>query len=143
MKLGTIIQLLEAGGAFKRVGDVLQLAGLDTEPTIAMPAAFVVPESESAQPNDLGSNIFEQLITSQFGVAIVVSADGAKRGVARESLEDLEAEVLTALAGTKVEGLDRPLVYAGARLISIGAGRVSRLLSFRAVWRFRVIRNPS
>lgn len=143
MRLATIIQLLDATGAFKRVGDVLQLAALETEPTIALPAAFVVPEAESAQPNDLGSNIFEQLITSQFAVAIVVGADGARRGVARESLEELEAEVLAALAGTKVEGQDRPIVYAGARLLSIGGGRVSRLLSFRAVRRFRVIRNPS
>ncbi|MFN7400562.1 MAG: hypothetical protein ACK5SX_16240 [Sandaracinobacter sp.] len=143
MKLATIIRLLQASDAFKQVGDVLQLASLETEPTIALPAAFVVPESESAQPNDLGSNVFEQLITSQFAVAIVVSADGARRGLARESLEQLEAEVLTALAGTAVEGLDRPLVYAGARLLSIGGGRVSRLLSFRAVRRFRVIRNPS
>ena len=143
MKLATIIMLLEAGGAFKRVGDVLDLAALETEPTIALPAAFVVPESEAAQPNDMGSNVFEQLITSQFGVAIVVGADGARRGTARESIEELEAEVLAALAGARVEGLDRPIVYAGARLISIGPGRVSRLLSFRAVRRFRVIRNPS
>ncbi len=137
------MMLLEASGAFRRVGDVLQLAALETEPTIALPAAFVVPESESAGPNDMGSNVFEQLITSQFAVAIVVGADGARRGAARESIEELETEVLAALAGTKVEGLDRPIVYAGARLLSIGAGRVSRLLSFRAVRRFRLIRNPS
>lgn len=143
MKLATIIMLLEATDAFKRVGDVLQLAALETEPTIAMPAAFVVPETESAQPNDLGSNVFEQLITTQFAVAIVVGADGARRGVARESLEDLEAAVITALAGTKVQGLDRPITYAGARLLSIGPGRVARLLSFRAVRRFRVVRNPA
>lgn len=143
MKLATIIMLLEATGAFKRVGDVLQLAALETEPTLALPAAFVVPESESAQPNDMGSNVFEQLITSQFAVAIVVAADGARQGVARSAIEELEDSVLAALAGTRVQGLDRPIVYAGARLLSIGAGRVSRLLSFRAVRRFRFIRNPS
>ena len=143
MKLATIIMLVEATGAFKRVGDVLQLAALETEPTIALPAAFVVPEAESAQPNDLGSNIFEQLITSQFAVVIVVGADGARRGVARESLEELEAGVLAALAGTKVEGLDRPIIYAGGRLISLGGSRVGRMLSFRAVRRFRRIRNPA
>ena len=138
-----IMALLDATERFKRVGDVLELSALQTEPTIAMPAAFVLLSDSSALPNDLGSNVFEQLVAERVGIAIVVGADGARRGAARNELEELEAVVMDAIAGAKLAGFDRPATFSDARLVGISGSRVTRLLRFNVVWRFRRIRNPA
>lgn len=143
MIVAQFIELLHATGKFKRIGDVLDLAALQTEPTIAMPAAFVLPSDSSALPNDLGSNVFEQLIIERVGIAIVVGADGARRGAAREELEELEAVVMAAIASKTIQGFDRPTTFSDARLVGVSGGRVTRLLRFNVVWRFRRIRNPA
>lgn len=137
------IDLLEATGQFKRVGDALELADVRTEPTLALPAAFVVPDSESAASTQLGTHIFDQLVTSLVGIVIIVGADGARRGAAGQALHELERAVIGTLAGASIAGSDRPLEYADARIVSLGGGRVSRLLRFRFSMRIRVIRNPS
>jgi hypothetical protein len=143
MIVSAVMELLAGTRRFKRVGDVLELAALSSEPTLAMQAAFVLPSDSSALPNDLGSNVFEQLITERVGVAIVVSADGARRGAAREELEELEAVVMGALASKTLQGFDRPTTFSDARLVGVSGGRVTRLLRFNVVRRFRVIRNPA
>lgn len=140
MNLAPILKLVEASNAFKVVGDALELAELQTKPTLALPAAFVIPDSESAQSTQLGTYVFDQLVTTLFAVVVVVGADGARRGVAAAQLESLEEGVIAQLAGETLAGTDRPLEYADARLIGLGGGRVSRLLRFRAVRRIRRVR---
>jgi hypothetical protein len=136
-----LIALLD-GGSFRRLGDVLDLAAVETEPTLALPAAFVLRDQATAQDAAQGTQIFEQLVTTLFGVLVVVSADGARRGVAQASLETLEAEVLERLYAATLPGVERPLAFVDSRLVGLGAGRVSRLIRFRAVRRLRVVKQP-
>ena len=143
MNLAPVLTLVDATGLFKRVGDALELVELQATPTLAMPAAFVIPDSESAATTQLGTFIFDQLVTSLFAVVVIVGADGARRGVAQAALHELEEGVIGCLAGASLAGLDRPLEYVDARLVGLGGGRVSRLLRFRSVRRIRRTRTPS
>jgi|GEM_PF-6866625 len=140
MNLDPIIALVDAIGIFKKVGTVEELADLASEPTLGLPAAFVISDSLSAQDAAGGTQIFEQLVTELFAVVVIVGADGARRGAAQGSLQQLEEEVIAALAGTMVAGVERPLSLADSRLLGLGAGRASRLIRFRAIRRFRTIR---
>lgn len=134
-------EAVEGLGLFRRVDGAIELSTLASEPTLAMPAAFVIPDSESAADAAGGTQIFEQLVTRLTGIVIIVGADGARRGAAASTLRALEDAVIGRLAGADMPGTDRPLSYVDARLIGVGGGRVSRLLRFRSIARIRVVRS--
>ncbi|MFQ3664673.1 MAG: hypothetical protein SNJ79_01365 [Sphingomonadaceae bacterium] len=134
------IRVLLAEGPFKRVEGELALSQLaaDRAPPLALPAAFVISESESVSDAAQGSNIYEQIVSETIGVVIVVAADALRRGQAAASLDALRAFVLDQLfAASPLPGLSRPLAYQGAQLIGLSGGRVSRILRFRAISRIR------
>jgi hypothetical protein len=134
-----IIALLE-GGPFKRVDEAEELAAIATEATAALPAAFVLEEGSTATDFQSGSNIYEQIVTTTVGVVIITGADGARRGGGQLRLRELSAFVVGRLFAADVEGLSRPLAFAGAQLVAIQPGRLSAILRFRAVSRRRVTR---
>lgn len=141
LNLGPVVALL-AGPPFKLVGSLFDLASLRTEPKLALPAAFVLPDSESAAPEATGSSIFEQLVTSLFAVVIVAGGDSLRRDRDLEHLAELEGAVIDRLFARPLLGLDRPLAYVDARILGLEPGRVSRLLRFRATWRLRRVIQP-
>lgn len=135
-----IINEISGLNLFKRVDGAIELAALDIEQTLSLPAAFVVPDSAAATDAAGGTQIFEQLVTTLSGVFIIVGADGARRGLAATSLADLEEAVIGHLAGLDLPETERPLSFVDARLVNLSGGRVSRLLRFRSIRRIRRIR---
>ncbi|MFN7000265.1 hypothetical protein [Thermaurantiacus tibetensis] len=133
-----VIALLREG-PFKRVDGALALAQLATEPTVALPAAFVLEEGSTTQDAAQGSQIFEQVETATIAVVVVVGGDAARRGAAERALEDLAEAVVSRLFAAAIPGLERPLAYQGGQLLGLDGGRVTRILRFRAVRRLRLI----
>ena len=141
LDLDPFIDRIRATGHFKTVEGVLAVADIRKEHLLALPAAFVLPESESATTNQIGTGAFEQIVTTMVGVVIVVGADGARKGTGGSTLHRAENCVGPALVAARIDGLARPVEYADARLFGVSPGRVSRLLRFRAVRRLRVERS--
>ncbi len=131
---GPIVDQLKASG-FRSVSGVLEWAGLSIAPR-ALPALFVVPQSDTAQPNRL-SGVIDQKVDEIFGVIVVVEA----RERAGESVDDgLKREVdrvINALVRWSHPEASRPTEYAGGRLISVAGDRVAWMMSFRTASHIR------
>ncbi|MBF0374966.1 MAG: hypothetical protein HQL39_16315 [Alphaproteobacteria bacterium] len=105
------------------VDGLLELAGAPSPPQV--PAAYVLPSSESAEPNlKIGADRPLQRIVEMIEVVLV-----ARAGTSLDSLRDV---VRDALRGWAPEGVE-PLEYRGAAIIDIKAGEVWRALRFEAV----------
>lgn len=136
-----IITRLSAGETpFKRVEELEELSRLASQPTIAVPCAFVIEEAFTATDFQSGSNILEQIISTTAAVIIVAGADGARRGAGNMRLRELEAFVVDRLFAAEIPGLARPLALVGGQLLSILPGRVTAIVRFRGESRRRVTR---
>lgn len=133
------IKLQLAGSGFKSIDGVGALSDIATRAG-ALPAAYVLVESESSADAQSGSGIFEQIDTIVFGVVIVVSSGAAQHGLPAADIEALKEAVKAKLRGWQHPETDRPAAYRGARLIGVGAGRVSALLRFETTQRVRIVR---
>lgn len=142
MNLRAAIDLLK-DGPWKRVEGLDALALLSTEPALALPLAYVVPDSESASPPAEGSYILDQVIQSTFAVVLVTRPDGARRGVAASELDQLEEEALTRLFGKHLPGWDSPLHLVDVRTLGVSADMISRVIRLRARRRRRITLNPA
>ena len=142
--LAPIVALLSGTGAFKRVEGVLELAAVNKDAGLALPAAFVFVEAETASAEQSGAGFFEQIVASTIGVAMVVTGEAARRGSIDATLSKLETAVHRALFAAKLpEPVVRPLAYAGGQLLGFAEGRAAHLVRYRAVRRFRRTRNPA
>lgn len=133
------IKVQLAGCGFKSIDSVAGLDDIATRPG-ALPAGFIVIESERSSDVQSGSGVFEQIDTIIFGVVIVVSTGAAQHGLPGADIETLKEATKLKLRGWLHPDTDRPAAYRGARLISVGAGRVSALLRFETTQRVRIVR---
>ena len=125
MDLSLVIDRLKATLAgFKDIGGAADL-GAAMAGAVVVPAAYVVPLADSAQPSQL-TGVHEQLVTQSFGVILVVSnRRDAKGAAALGELAPLRLQVRAALTGwaPTTEGL--PVEMAGGRLLNLdGDGRL-------------------
>lgn len=121
LALTPIIEQLRGAGC-AQVEGVLELSGQETEPR-RLPAYFVVPTDESAQPN-ANSGTRDQAVDVGFQIFIVV--DGARRNKAgiSEELREQTRRVKDALVGWTHPQASRPCDYAGGRLVSASGSTV-------------------
>ena len=141
MNLRPVFDLL-ADAPFRRVDDVGALAAIGQEPNLALPAAFVIADSEQAAPPVEGSYVLNQVIQSSFAVAIAVRPDGARKGAAAEELDELEEAVLSRLFGKQMDGWDSPLVLVDIRTVEISAAFIARVVRLRGRRRRRIVMQP-
>lgn len=137
MNLQPVIDLLR-DGPWKRVEGLDALALLSTEPTLALPLAYVVLDSETALPPAEGSRTLDQVIQSTISIVLVTRPDGARRGVAASQLDELEEEALVRLFGKQLPGWDSPFTILDISMLGISADMISRVLRLRARRRRRV-----
>lgn len=124
-----------AGLGFRRVEGLAELSRVDDRLSYA-PAAFVCPESESAEPNRLATGAHDQRVTARWMVVIVVQI-GIGAHTADDELEALAGAVKGALAGWTHPDASGPTGYLGGRLIRAPKGYLAWRCDFSTPARLR------
>jgi hypothetical protein len=130
MRLVPIVERLKACG-IQRPQGVLELISLAAPPS-RLPAHFVVPDTESASPNQLTGAAHSQRTSIQFGVVIMMQG-GANQDRTSDLLFEAETKVIDALLGwIHPDAADgKACDYAGARMLSVSGSTLSWMVSFR------------
>lgn len=123
-----IVARLDQAG-LRNVSGLLEWAGMSDAPR-ACPVFFVVPESDSAAPNRMGTRVLDQKLTENFGVIVVV--EGKVRGgdTVDDALKREVDRVTDALLMWTHPEAGSPTEYAGGRLLSTDGYRVAWLVRF-------------
>ena len=118
-------RLATTAPSLKLIGDAAAFAAIKgNPPRHKQPAAYVVPLSETARPNQ-AMNALSQSVTLSFGVLLAMSdlSDG-RGGAASKRVEEVRDEVKLALAGWKPARAQRRIEYAGGRMLGLNGGVV-------------------
>ena len=84
------------------------------------PAGYVIPLSETAGPNTLGSGATSQEVVEHFGVLLAVSNLRDARGEqANADLETVRLDVRAALLGWAPASTHDPIIFTGGRVMQI------------------------
>lgn len=130
-----VVDRLEQAGC-KSVSGLLEWSGL-TEAPRALPAFYVVPQSDAAQPNRMATGVIDQKVDETFGVIVVVDAQKRAGDTVDDSLKREVDRVVEDLVGWRHPEASRPTEYGGGRLLSAEGYRVAWLLSFRTASHIR------
>lgn len=122
-----IIEQLRRAGA-RSVEGVVEFAG-QVEPPSAMPAWFVIPTRERADPNPY-AGAHAQRVNVEFGIVIVLPGATRRAAATSDQLRDAELLTLAALAGWTHPEASAPTDYAGGELLSTKDGLVMWLMRF-------------
>lgn len=136
MRLQPVIDRIDSR-AVKQTGGALEFAGMTQAPG-RLPALFVVPEAESAEPSRL-SGAHDQRVTVTFSVVLVLEAVRATASAVAEQLFELTESVKRELVGWRHPDADGPTQYAGARLLGVEAGALAWALQFTTTHHLRKV----
>lgn len=129
-----IVDRLEEKG-FSKVAGVLEWAGLKAAPAHS-PALFVIPDRETARPNEM-IGVHDQRVARMFRVVIVVKPSFRVEGGPSRELEEQIVQVIDALTGWRHPASSGPCDYAGGRLIAADGWGVAWAVDFTTAWRLR------
>ena len=138
MRLAPIIERLEPVG-LRLVEGAVEFAGLSSAPT-RLPAAYVVPQSDDAAPNRLGTYAIDQRVTAT--IAVVLVLDAARRGgggAVSDELEDWSERIRDRLIGWKHPDADTGFEYAGGQLLSADGTALAWALRFKSARHVRKV----
>ena len=118
-----VAERLSTMDEYRDVLGALDIAGLRAPPR--MPAAFVLPLSESAGENRAPGAGAVQQVTATIGVAIVLAAPGDPGGTrARDQLTDVLQVTRARLTGWRPGPRYEPLAFRRGQLLEVDEGRV-------------------
>ncbi|MET3436330.1 hypothetical protein [Sphingomonas sp. 1185] len=132
LTLAPIVALLRTG--FKSVDGVLEAPSQSDLPR-ALPALFVVPAADAAEPNTL-SGKRDQRVTFDFSVLVTVAARAAQ-GQVSDELKAVEDRVIELVVGWTHPDASGPVDYVGGRLANVGLGSVTWEVRLRCPYRLR------
>lgn len=132
-----IVDLLKMLG-FAQVGGVLEYAALQSVPG-QLPAAFVVPQGESAEPNRLATGGTDQRVLWGFAVVLVLPAAARRADAISEMVEERSRAVKEAIVGWTHPDASGPCVFTDAQLAGAGSNAVSWAVRFRAPYHLRKV----
>lgn len=120
LDLALVIERLKSEvRGLRLVAGAADLAALREAPPLALPAAYVVPLAERAEPDAL-LGVVEQRLQLTFGVLLAVRSLRDARGeAAQNELRGLRDAVLAALMGWTARPDADPCEYAGGRLLQL------------------------
>lgn len=120
-----VIDRLQPATGLRQVQGALELAAALKAPSVATPAAFVVPMGDQPQADEAFSGSVHQQVRTRLAVVLVVDnkRDGTG-GAASDELELLRTKVRQALLGWGPPGMDSPLTAGTGQLIDMDNGRV-------------------
>lgn len=85
----------------------------------ALPAAAVIPLTESGSDNQFATGMVSQRLTWQFGIVLAVkNVSDQTGGAAADDLETLRDSVKLAIVGWKHPDADRAAIFVRGNLIS-------------------------
>jgi len=138
MRLQPIIDQLSDLGLVKIEG-ALEFAALAKLPG-RLPAAFVVPQSETAEPNRYASGAVDQKVTETWAVMLML--DASRRAGATKISEELQEwrdRILGKLVGWKHPDASDVATYAGGAFVSVDGTTLTWSMGFRAPYHIRKV----
>jgi len=132
LTLSPIVAELRHG--FKSVDGVLEAPAQSDLPR-ALPALFVVPAADSAEPNTL-SGKRDQRVTFDFSVLVTVAAR-IGQGQVSDELKAAEDRVIELIVGWTHPDASSPVDYVGGRLANVSSGSVTWEVRMRCAYRIR------
>ncbi|MGJ8619613.1 MAG: phage tail terminator protein [Methylophilaceae bacterium] len=102
-----------------RVAAAAEFVGLEEDVHLALPAAFVIPLGDDAEPNN-SENGYSQLVGDKFAVVVMLSntADSlSKSSVAQ--VQPIRNALCKALLSWKPDAEHGPIEYAGSELLEV------------------------
>lgn len=136
MKAQPIIDQLQGLG-IRRFGGPLEWAALRQAPPVgALPAAYVVFESEAGSESRL-VGAHDQRVTADFMVALILEGAARNEAVIDEKLDELTTEVSRRLAGWTHPDGSSPTQYLGGRLLSADGTTLAWAVRFRTAYHLR------
>ncbi|ROL65350.1 hypothetical protein BLX41_28230 [Pseudomonas protegens] len=131
MKLTAVLTQLQTRcpSLAERIIVGINLDTLSSNPSPAVPAAYVAPLNDLASANT-AQNAYRQIIRDRFEVALLLDASNPQQAL--EQLHDLRAELWRALVGFKPGVEYNPIQYDGGELVSLNATRLLYRLRFFA-----------
>lgn len=137
MNLDPVITRLRAASV-PEVRGMGSLAAIRQNPPQMLPATFVAPDREAAQPARDLAGIHDQVVTCDFIVAVMIGTDGVDPDGADQELKavaGLVEDVVTGWVHPDAEGASTD--YLGASLLSLENARVTWVMRFRTYRRIR------
>ena len=134
LRLTPIVQQLRQAGA-KSVEGLLEFSKQATAPRL-LPAYFVVPTKEGAQPNRL-SGARDQKVDVGFSVIIVLEGRQRRPDLVAEDLSEAINFVVDALVGWTHPEASAPVDYAGGELLSADGTTVEWRVGLTARYHLR------
>lgn len=102
------------------------------------PAAWVLPEQDSAGDNRYGAGAISQRVATAFSVVIVAGTRGDQLGGAtHDVLRPLRLQVLEALLGWHPTDAAEPITYLSGELLQVSAGLVWWRDTYTSAWEAR------
>lgn len=103
-----------------------------------MPAAFVLPLGEDAEPNSIGTGALRQRVTERVGIVILARHAGDSRGgKAVDAVVPLRGAVRDALVGWQPDASCDPFELVRSRLQGLTAGTVFVQVDILTRWTLR------
>lgn len=119
----------------KTIGGALEFAALRQIPN-ALPALFVVPDDEDAQPS-ARAGVIDQLVSASFVIVLIHPAVRADARVVSDELEAWESAIKYLMLGWVHPDMARETQYANARTLSVDGTSITRGLRFRSSYHLR------
>jgi hypothetical protein len=123
VKLNSIMaRLVDEVPSFRLVGGAAEFERA-ANALAALPAAFVLPATDTAEENNFMGQLVQQKVTLRFAVLIAARNLADDEGAAAvESLEPLRAAVRDALLNWRPDGADDGCEYANGSLVAFTNG---------------------
>lgn len=128
MRLQPVCERL-SGWKFVTIGGALEFAALTKLPG-RLPAAYVVPQADTATKNNRASVVIDQKVSELFAVVIILPAVAAKPGVVSELLEEAKKFVTDQVVGWTHPDGNAPCEYAGGEALSVDGTALTWALRF-------------
>lgn len=123
--VNVVKQRLKAETSLRMVDGALELAAALKAPSVATPAAFVVPMADRPGADAAFSGSVLQAVETTLSIVLVLDNKRDSTGsAANDELERLRGEIRKALLGWAPDGVDSPLTAGRGQLIDLDNGRV-------------------
>lgn len=117
-----IAHLKTSVAALKKVAGAVDFASAGMDLKTNLPAAYVLPLAEKADPNQLADGVLQK-VGARFGVVIAVSNLRDARGEqAHSGLDPLRSAVIAALLGWAPSDAHDPVEFVSGRILNFADG---------------------
>jgi hypothetical protein len=110
--------------------------------SLPMPAAYVLPLGQEAEPNDLQAGGIVQWVHKTIGIAVELDAQSDRRGqTPTMSFDEIEAQIMASCLNLVVDRcrMSRGTAFAGARYLDLDRARLWYQWEFVIDWQINSV----